>query len=101
MSHSRLPAKVRTQQILDAATEIARTKGFSSLRRSEIAERAGVSTGLVNVTYGTMAQLRRAVMRRAVHDRILNVIAEGLVLNDPVARKAPEELRRAAVATIR
>jgi AcrR family transcriptional regulator len=90
----------RTEEILKATTELADRHGLAGITREMIANRLGISTGLINSHYGTMQQLRRAVMRRAVQGRNLKLIAEGLVLNDPVARKAPDELRKAAAAAI-
>lgn len=96
----RLAKKDRTEQLLIVATSIAEKKGLNAVSRAAIAAEAGVSEALINTHYGTMTQLRRAIMRRAVKDRILTIICQGLVLNDPIAKKAPEDLRQAAANSI-
>lgn len=100
MARTRLDPKVRTNQLLDSAIDLAQKRGYEKLTRDGLAAHAGVSQGLVGVHFGTMTQLRRAVVRRAIRDRLLDILAQALAANDPVAKKAPEELRRAAVATL-
>jgi AcrR family transcriptional regulator len=93
-----LPVEVRRSQIIGAALRLADDLGVGNLRRDQIAALAGCSAGLVSKHYSTMAQLRRAVMGEAIATRCLSVVAQGLVLGDPRAKAAPEELRRAAAA---
>ncbi len=93
----RLKPKERRKQILDVAIQLAREKGFESLTRDDIANRAGVSHGLVTHYYNTMKQVRRDVMRAAVRQEILDIIAYGLATSNPYALKASSELRERAI----
>lgn len=97
---TRLKPEVRREQILAAALHIASTTGFNSLTRDGVAEQAGVATGQVNHIFNTMNQLRRAVMRAAVHREIKPIIAQGLAAGDSEAHKAPEWLQRAALDSL-
>ena len=90
----------RKTEILSAALELAKTEGLAGIRRDNVAERAGVATGLVNLHYGTMKQLRRAVVGEALRVRDLRVIAQAMAMGDPRALGAPEELRKAAALSI-
>lgn len=96
----RLSPGDRTEQILRAAVEAAKTIGYDKLTRDVVAAKAGCSIGLVSLRFKTMPQLRRAVMRRAIADGVLPVIAQGIVAKDVHALKAPEKLRRQAIATL-
>lgn len=92
----RLPPIARTAELLRVAVEVASTKGWRAMTRDCIAVAAGVSPALVSARLGTMDTMRRSVMRAAVRDRVLPVVAEGLAAGDPHARKAPEDLKRLA-----
>ena len=77
----------------------AKTTGYSKVTRDKIAEGAGVSTGLVTSYFGTMGQLKTAIMRRAVKQGIAEIIAQGLANGDDHAKNAPAELKAKAAIT--
>ena len=87
-------------KILNAAIRLSDETHYNNLTRASIATRAGVSDALVSHHWGTMAQLRRSVMREAVRVRMLSVIAQGLQSRDPVAIKCDEETKRLAALSI-
>jgi AcrR family transcriptional regulator len=97
---SRLNPKDRKASILDAAVRMSRNYGYAEVTRADIAHAAGCSEALVSSYFGTMTQVRRAVIRCAIKDRDLVIVAQALVAKDTQAMKAPEELRIAAVATL-
>lgn len=97
---TRMQPDARKAMILQAAIEAAKSHGYQNVTRDDIANRAGVSMGLVTKYYGTMNQLRRAIMRAAVVEEIGPVIAQGLVFNDPQAQKAPEHVKRKALSDV-
>jgi len=82
------------------AMALAGRTGYNNIKRSDIASAAGVAEGLVSRYWGTMVQLRRAVMRRAVSESNLLIIAQGLAGGDAQARKVPESVRREAVSQL-
>lgn len=96
----RLDPKVRKDEILAVAVQRAKALGINGLRRDDIAEHAGVANGLVTRYFNTMTQLKRAVIRFAVHNEILPLIAQGLATRDPEALKAPEELKTRALTSL-
>lgn len=83
----------RTAELLKVALNLAAAEGWRTLTRDRIAQVAGVSPALVSVRLGTMEALRRSVMRAAVKDRVVAVVAEGLLVGDKQARKADTSLR--------
>lgn len=106
------PKQERTEQILEVAMDIAINQGFHKLRRDDIAERAGVATGQINHVFNTMCQLRRSVVRRTISTldkcaegeydlSLLRVLGAALTDENAevknAAKKAPEEMRRAAI----
>ncbi len=94
----RLKPKDRKLQILDAMLAEAEATGYTRVTREAIATRAACSPNLVSNYFKTMPQLRRTLMRNAVRQERLKIIAEGVVLKDPHALEAPEELRKRALA---
>lgn len=90
----------RTQLLLDVAVQLAQRHGLANLTRDQIAEAAGVAQGLVTTRLGTMAEMRRAVMRQAVKREILSIVAEGLATRNEHALKAPPALRAKALASL-
>ena len=97
----RLHPDDRKQQILNAAIKVAgRPGGWGKLTRDAVAREAGCAEGLVSKYFGTMIAFRRAIMRAAIRDWNLSVIAQGLAAGDKVAMKAEEDLKRKALATL-
>lgn len=87
----------KKELILGVAMDLAREKGLSNLFRTEIVERSGVAAGSVNYCFDTMDGLKLAVMKKAVEDKELSVIAQGLIARDEIALNAPAELKQQAL----
>lgn len=99
-SHTRLTPAARTAQLLDVALKLAAKHGLANIRRDQIAEAADVSQGLVTERLGTMAEMRRTIMRQAVARQVLPIIAEGLANKDKMALKAAPDLKAKALASL-
>lgn len=82
--------------ILAAALQFAIKQGYQNVRRESIAEELKISCGIINYHFGTMTQLRRAIMREAIRLNIPLIVAQGLAVKDPQAMKAPEALKAVA-----
>ena len=100
MSRTRLAPEVRRVDILDAALILAEELGYMNMTRTQIADAAGVTPGLITYYYHTMPQLRRDVMRAAVRRGILPIIAQGLAARDPHAQKASKVMQKRAAALL-
>jgi AcrR family transcriptional regulator len=90
----------RQASILDASLRMARLHGYQNVTRADIAVAAKCSEALVSSYFGTMVQVRRAVMRAAIKTHDLQILAQGLAARDPHAMRAPEDLRLAAVKSL-
>lgn len=100
VSKSRANPALRKGQILSVAINLAKEQGYDKITRDGVAEKAGVSMGLVTRYFGTMHQLKVAIMRTAVKQGILEIVAQGLANGDVHARKAPAELKARAVTLL-
>lgn len=98
MTQQRLPKGERRAEILKAALDLAASVGVDKVTQADVAKRVGVTHTLVIHYFGTVTQLRRDVMRAAVKNRIVAVVARGIALRDPYALKADPALREAAAA---
>ena len=90
----------RRSEILVAATRLAERECWNHLGQREVAAEAGCSMSLIHRCFGSLADLRDAVMAHAVATENLAVVLQGLALRDPVALAAPIELRRAALLEV-
>lgn len=97
---SRAQPSVRRDHILSVAVDLSRRNGYKNVTRDEVAAGAGVSTGLVSKYFGTMVNLHRDIMRAAIRDEVVEVIAQGLASGDKHAKKAPDRLKLKAAAFI-
>lgn len=97
---SRVDPKLRKEQILNTALDLAKKHGYHKITREAVAYHAKVSEGLISRYFNTMVQLRRALMRAAIHREIPEIIAQGIANNDDHVKKAPTELRNKALELI-
>lgn len=98
---SRLKPDDRKLQILRAALIVAsKDGGWFKLSRQAVAAEAGCAESLVSRYFGTMVCFKRTVMRAAIHNKILPVIAQGLACKDETAQKASPELKNDARNTL-
>jgi AcrR family transcriptional regulator len=65
--------QARPQELLAAALEVFVEKGFAAARAEELAQRAGVSKGLLYLYYPSKEEIFKAVIR----ENLSNLIAEG------------------------
>ena len=87
----------RKLTILAAAVAEANQHGYQQVTREGIAQRADCAPGLVSFYFGTMVCMKRSIMSEAIRTRQLRIVAQGIADGHPKAKRAPEELRRAAV----
>jgi len=99
----KIDAREQVAKILQAALKLASNGGrsYNSLSRDDIARECGfASSSLITHHMGTMEALRRDIMREAIRVECLPVIAQGLVIRDRHARKAPDALKAKALQAV-
>ena len=79
------------------ALRLARDVGYQKVTRDALAYAVGCSTGQISNMFGTMNDLRRAIISASIHHKDLVVLAQGLAAQDSKAKNAPDELKRAAL----
>lgn len=83
--------------LLPIALQLSEADHYTRVTRDALARAGGVAAGVVSTTFGTMAKMRRDLMRYAVQQRNARVVGQGLAMGDPHAQKAPDDLKRAAL----
>ena len=78
--------EVRSNEILLAAVEVAKTTNYTNITRTQVAIRANVSEPLVS-NYFTMDELKEAIVEYAVENGIVEVSANVLANKHPMAMK--------------
>jgi AcrR family transcriptional regulator len=96
MKRQRLSSEIRKKQILDIALKLAEEIGYQNVSQATIAAAAKISPKLTIWHFGTMTQLKRAIMRAAIEREIIPIIAQGIGAQDVHAHKAPDELKQRA-----
>lgn len=79
---------------------VAARDGYYHMRRDDVALEAKCASGLVNTYFGTMKQLRRAVMRQAIKEANVTILSTGLAMRDSIALRAPDDLKAQAASTL-
>jgi hypothetical protein len=103
VSNKRYKPTIRRELILRAAIESARQPGgWSLITRRVISTAAGCSEGLVSRYLGDMKDARRAIMKAAVKDEIVEIIVQSIVAHDGYAVKKwlPEALKQKALQSL-
>jgi AcrR family transcriptional regulator len=76
---------VRREQLIDAAIKISKEIGYNKLTRDKVMKEVGITVSLLSYYFPRMSDLKNAVMDAAVERGIVEVIAQGITLNDPRA----------------
>lgn len=88
------------EHILDTAYKMAQRDGFTTITRDGVAAEAGVAMGTVNTYFGVMDALRDEVVRRAIDDKDLAILAQALMRGNAIAQTAAKKLQLAALTSI-
>ena len=97
MKDTRLPPDMRKDQIITMALQLAAGSHYLKLTRDAIAEKLHIRGPAIQYHFGTMANMRRDIMRAAIKREDLVVLSQGLLAKDNHAGKAPPELRERAI----
>lgn len=100
MTRRRLSPRARHDELMAAALKLAEVKGYMQVTRDDIALAAGCSPALVSAVFGTMAATRRSMIRAAIANEVLQVVAQGLAIRDVHAMRAPADLRERAAGSL-
>lgn len=93
----RVAPQLRKENILSCAIKLAEKVGYTKITATAVAEYAGITHQTVMHYFSTMNQLKTEVMRRAVKENNLRIIAQGLVAGDKHAKKAEQHVKEDAL----
>ena len=91
---------VRKEHIINAAIQLSIKVGYKCITRDAVAEIARVSSPLVATYFPRMSNLKLAVIQRAIQDEIVEVLAQGLILNDKKTWEISDKLKKKVLAYI-
>ena len=94
------PTSIDRGNVLSCALALSEEVGYQRVTRQALASRAEISEGQVSLMFGTMPQLRRAIMSAAVAASNLKVIAQGLAIGDSKASAASAKVKRDALDSL-
>lgn len=98
VTKARTDPHVLAAHLITIALELATAKGYKAVTRADIAARAKLHPATVHKLFPTCDKLDAAVMQAARNRNVLPVIAQGLAHKHPVALRATEAQRQAALA---
>jgi AcrR family transcriptional regulator len=94
---SNLRAPQRREQLLACAIHCAADGRLYKMTLDDVADRADVSRALIIHYFRSMQGLRDAVVRKAIRDTNLPLLAQAVVSRDPLIKEAPRRLRQQAI----
>jgi AcrR family transcriptional regulator len=83
--------------LLECALRIAQSQGYTKLTRLQLARAAGVSEGQISNVFGSMKQLRIAIIQTAIEKKNLVIIAQGIAAGDKKTSLLPLNIKRQAL----
>ena len=72
------------QSILDAAVILALSLGYRGVFKRHLAKKLDIGMGTVNYHWGTMEELRAAIVREALDKGVKQIVAQAVALRDPL-----------------
>ncbi len=75
------------QTILNAGVELAKTRGYREVFKRNIAFVLGCGMGTVNYHWGTMDELRKAIVIEALNTGCRQIVAQAVALRDPLVKR--------------
>lgn len=91
---------MNTSEIVKHAADLAVEVGINNVTRHAIAKRAGVSYGTAFNHLGNKPETVTAILTYAVENKILKLIADGIMSAHPVAIAAPVALKKKALNSV-
>lgn len=87
----------RKIEILTSAIDLSKEVGYSHITRDDVAKRAGVSYGLINHYFKSIDRLRKLVLKTAIDEEMVEIIAQGMVRKDPLAKRITSKMKERVI----
>jgi len=96
-NRTRMAPDTRRLQLIEAGLAVAEHVGFVGMTREQVAGAAEVSPALINQYFDGFEAFKSDVMRLAILQESLQVVAAGIVTGHPTALRADENVKRRAL----
>lgn len=96
----RLDPEDRRKQMLDAATLIAVNSHYTTVTREAIASAVGCTKPLITHYFGSMENLRRNILIRAIESENFTILQQAIINKDEALRHVARDILSAAVEAI-
>ena len=88
-------------ELLRAAVTEAGEVGYLFITKPAIGRRAHRAASLINHYFGSLSDLKDAVVSYAVEMEVLPIVTQALANGHPIALSAPDDLKHKASASLR
>ena len=96
----RLDAEKRRKQMLDAATLLAVNSHYTTVTREAVASAVGCTEPLVTHYFGSMENLKRGILIRAIESENFTILQQAIINKDEALRYVARDILSAAVEAI-
>ena len=93
-------AEIRREFLLKAGVKAAQEIGFNNLTRKIVAQHASVSPSLFQYYFKTIENFKNSLMRYAVENQILEIIAYGIATGHSEVSTLPKHLKLKAISSL-
>lgn len=90
-------ASERKELIFKCALKLSNDIGYYNLTQGNVSKHAKVSIALIHKYFVTIRNLQASVLRYAVHSKLYNIIAQGVMVKDPVIRNLNPDTKKEAL----
>jgi len=87
-------------KIIAAAVKVAERMPLHSVTRGRIAKKADTAPSLVSYYLGTMDDMRKTIVERAVETNNLAVIGQALAAHHPGVKSVPDDIKQQALKAL-
>ena len=101
MTQIRLTAEERKAEFIEVGIKFAEKNHYLTVRAQDVVDKLRVSNGLLQNYFSNIDTFRKAVLRKAVKDGNLKIIAQAMGASDPLVKRAPGYLKEAALEGVK
>lgn len=93
----RMDPKDRKNLLLETGLKLAEKSHYLMVKTTDVGAELNVAPSLVLVYFRSVDAFRKALVRRAIKTNNWKVVAQAMVQGDPLVKRAPVDLKRAAL----
>lgn len=90
----------RKADMIQKGLKIAEKIGYMNLKQSETSKKLKVSLGLLHHYFGAIKDFKIAIVKAAIKEENLIVIAQAIAAKDPLVKKLNKDLKIRAINSL-